>query len=204
MHISNSIKNLRELTDNMPDIQEECDMIERSIQYGQLLFRRLLDYLEIGEPTIEPLNTLEVLKKTESLVKPRLPSNMKLEVTIDPGIGKHLVYANVEQLMEVLIELINNASKGLSEKGGTIGIQLESRNGEVAISVKDNGPGIPQKIKKILFKKQVSSKSSLGLGLYLSNKVIHTLGGKLNLESSSEKGTIFTILLPKANGNREV
>jgi signal transduction histidine kinase len=195
LQIGHSLRAVRELADDSPDIQEECDLIERSVEYSQLLLRRLLDYLDIGRPKIESINALELLRRTELLVRPRLPSSVQLEITADTSMKEQIVSADLEQLMGVLLELINNAGNVLREKGGTIELKIAEINGELAISVKDNGPGIPQELRGRLFKEQVSSKSGLGLGLFLSNKVITALEGKLQLQDSSEKGTTFTILL---------
>jgi len=129
------------------------------------------------------------------LARPRLPSSVRLEITVDQSIKEQIVWANFE-LVGVLLELIHNASKALRAKGGTIGLHLEEREGEIAISVKDNGPGISEELKEKLLKEQVQSKSGLGLGLFLCNKVVNELGGKLKLETSSEEGTTITILLP--------
>jgi len=205
LHIGNSTKILRELAKDSQDIQEECDIIERSAQYSQLLLRRVLDYLDIGKPSLGPVDILEVLGRTESLVRPRLPSNVELKVTIDSSITQQPmdILGNVEQLMEVLLELFNNAINVLHGKGGTIEFGLEKKDEKISISVKDNGPGIPEELKEDLFKKQLASKSGLGLGLFLCNKVISALKGELNVKTSSQEGTTFTILLPIAGYVRE-
>jgi len=203
MHISNSIVNLRELTSGAPDVTEEYDMIERSIQYSQVLLRRLLDYLDMGRPSTAPVDTLEVLQKVESLARPRLPSSLKFVLRADRREKRWLANANIEQLMGVVLELIQNAVQVLREKGGTIELKLEENKGEIAISVTDSGPGIPKELRKKLFKKQVKSESGLGLGLFLCNKVITQLGGKLSLQTSSEEGTTFTVLLPLAKRSQE-
>jgi len=205
LHIGKSVKNLRESVENSSDIQEELDMIERSINYSQLLLRRVQDHLNIGKPFLEPVDIVKVIRSTESLVRPRLPSSIQLKVEIDPSVGEqHLsVFGNVEQLMEVLLELIQNATNVLREKGGTIEIMLEAIDRKVTIFIIDKGPGIPKEIRKSLFKKQVSSKRGQGLGLFLCKKVISTLGGKLNVRSSPQKGTVFKILLPTISDTKE-
>jgi signal transduction histidine kinase len=196
LHIGNSTRAIREMTDTSPDVQEECDLIERSVEYSQLLLRRLLDYIDMGKPRVESISIRELLRRTESLARPRLPSRVELETKVSPSIKEQIVSADIEQLMGVLLELINNASNVLREKGGTIELTIEEVNRELALSVRDNGPGIPKELRDILLKEQVSSKSGLGLGLFLSNKVVTALGGKLALQASSKKGTTFTILLP--------
>lgn len=203
MHLGHSIREVRERASSSPDIVEECDMMGRSVAYSEILLRRLLDYLDLGKASIVSVNTFEILQKTESLVRPRLPSSIQLEVEIDGNVRERVVSVNIEQLMGVLLELIQNAVNALREKGGTIELMLQESDGKIGISVKDNGPGIPQRLRKTLFKKQVTSKSGLGLGLFLCSKVVAELGGKLSLQTSSQKGTIFTILLPIANREKE-
>ena len=203
LNIGSSMKSIRELSSDSPDIQEELDIVERSLGYSQIHLQRVLDYVELGKPRLERVDVLELLKRTESLAEPRSPSDIELETTIDPDMKGQTVYANFEQLMGVLLELVHNATNALHRKGGTIRLHWEERNGEIAISVKDNGPGIPEELRKGLFKKQVSSKKGMGLGLFLANKVISVLGGKLNLEASSEEGTTITIRLPVANDEKE-
>ncbi|MFB2938393.1 ATP-binding protein [Aerosakkonemataceae cyanobacterium BLCC-F154] len=101
--------------------------------------------------------------------------------------------------MSVLLELTKNATKALALHGGKIVFHIERNDKYIAVSVKDNGTGISDEVKDKLFKEAVSSKRGLGLGLFLSHKVINDMGGKLELNTSSEYGTKFTILIPIAN-----
>lgn len=196
LHIGNSVKELRELADSSPEIQEECDIIERSAEHSQLLLRRLLDYLDLGKPRVEPVGVLSLLPKIELLVKPRLPSSIQFEVIVDKDVKGLTVSTDAEQLIGVLVELINNAANVLRENGGIIALKVERENDKIAISVRDDGPGIPEEIKEDLFQKEISSKNGLGMGLFLSKKVIDELGGSLELISSSNEGTMFTVQLP--------
>lgn len=202
LHIGHTIRELRELAKTSADLQEECDVIERSLDYSQILLQRLLDYLDIGSPHLEPVRVLELVKRIGLMVKPRLPSSIQLEIIVDPNLDEQIIQTNLEQLLGVLLELIQNAVNILREKGGTIELKMERRVANLAISVRDNGPGIPAELRKQLFKKQVSSQKGLGLGLFLSKKVVQTLGGWLSLRSSP-KGTTFTILLPMAHDKKE-
>lgn len=199
MNIGSSIQEIRELANDSSEIQEECELMYRSLEYSQILLRQLLDYLDIGKPSVEPIAVLELIRKTELLARPRLPSNIELNVKVDSNLPNQMVLGNFEQLMSVLLELIKNATKVLRQQGGKIEIIIEMTDDDMAISVKDNGTGISEEVKDKLLKETVQSKSGLGLGLFVSNKVINELGGKLELHSSSEKGTKVTILMPIAN-----
>jgi len=201
--IGNSIREIRESAGALPDLQNECLMIERSVDYSQVLLRRLLDYLDTGQPQMGSIEVSEILKKIETLVRPRLSSNVKLEISEGSIVGRRAITANLEQLIGVLLELIQNASTALRHKGGTINLEVLERDSGVAIVVKDDGPGIPVELVRKILNEQVPSKDGLGIGLFLCKKVVSGLGGKLELETSSEMGTTFTILFPTITDKRK-
>lgn len=199
--IGESIKELRFLASLLPDIQGECEIIERSVIYSQILLRRLLDYLNVGLPIKKKINVIELLRKAEILAAPRLPSDVRLKIRIDNTIKNQTIAANTDQLMGVLLELIDNASAGLHNTGGTIDIGIENKDNKLCISVADNGPGISKKLKRDLFKKQLTTKRGLGLGLFFCHKVVNTMGGELILQNSSKRGTTFIISLPSVDAD---
>jgi signal transduction histidine kinase len=196
-HIGSSVKYLRKLVKDSLNIEEECAIIERSIHYSQLILRRLLDFLDLGKPPLMPVKVMGLTRRTEELIRPRLKSGIQLQVTSGYGINENtVVFGNIEQLMEILLELINNSVNALYERTGTIEIKVEQKDNDIAISVRDNGPGIPEAYRQDIFKRQVPSVSGLGLGLFLCNKVVNEMKGKLIYQTSSNQGTTFTILLP--------
>lgn len=196
MHISYSLKEMRTPGTTLKEVYDESEMIERSLAYSQFLLQRLLNFLDIGSLKKESIDVAQLLEKVEALSKPRLSSNIEFNVNISPDVEKYSFSANFEQLLGVLLELIINASRIIRDKGGFIHIEVHQEKNKIFISVKDNGPGIPRKIRKKLLKQQVTSESGTGLGLYLSAKVIKALGGKLSLTTSINKGTTFTIEFP--------
>lgn len=203
LHIARSIKELRELVEPTQEIQEDFDLIDRSIGYSHLLLRRLLDYLNIGRPQLKNIKIIEVMKKAEFLAKPRLPDNIQLEIITNQETEDAEVSCDFEQLTGVLVELINNSVNALRENSGKIELIFDENNDNVFVSVRDNGPGISKKTRKDLFKQQVPSKKGLGLGLFLCNKIIDEFNGKLKVTSSFRKGTTFTIKLPKITKEEE-
>ena len=63
----------------------------------------------------------------------------------------------------------------------------------ITLSIKDNGSGIEDGLKKKLLKEIVDSESGSGIGLYIINRIIHQIGGDLKL-TSSEEGTTITLV----------
>ena len=75
----------------------------------------------------------------------------------------------------------------------------EKLNDKVKISVKDNGDGIPEKIRDKIFQPFFTTKPTgqgTGLGLSLAYDVVKAHGGDIRVESTNEKGSQFTVLLP--------
>jgi len=87
----------------------------------------------------------------------------------------------------------------------------EARDGEVVLSVEDEGTGVPDAERERIFERfyQVDqsttrSVSGAGLGLYICRKLADEIGGRVWLERSDARGSVFTLAIPsrKAAGER--
>jgi len=180
-------------------LKEQCGLIAHSVEYSTLLLRRLLEYLDIGKTLIKPVAILDVVKRLEDLLAPRLPSSVSFSVATDEASKEAEVCANAEQLMMVLQDLVDNARQALDEAGGAIELRVTADNDDVVVVVQDDGPGFPAELRPSFAKGPVPSKDlGKGIGLYLADKVLHELGGQLGLESTPGRGTAITIRLPRA------
>lgn len=203
LNIGSSINRIRNLTTAKPDIQEECSVITESVELSQILLRRLIDYLGIAKPQLTTIPVGDLIDHLNALAEPRLPTTVSLEICVDEPARGQTLQANLEQLLGVLLELVHNAGKALRENGGTIQVTVITQQELVIMTIRDNGPGIPEEVRSRLFREQVTSKSGMGLGLYLCHKVIKSLGGELRLDSSSTSGTTIVINLPIATPGSE-
>ncbi|NEN90089.1 MAG: response regulator [Okeania sp. SIO3H1] len=194
LNIGGSNQEIRYLSNNSPEILEECELIQRSLEYSQIRLQKLMDYLNIGKPQMEAVEIEKLIVEVESLSRHRLPSNIDMEVKIQENIKGKTILGNSVQIKSILFELIGNSTKALYKPDSKIQIFASYENdGLITLSIKDNGSGISDDLKNKLFKEVVESKSGSGIGLYLSNRIIHQMGGDLKLESS-EKGTTITLL----------
>ena len=108
-----------------------------------------------------------------------------------------LLIAEIEEniFARILQNLLNNAIEAMP-KGGTLSLKVSSKEGIVIIDVSDSGPGIPQHVQSKIFQPFNSTKSGhSGLGLAFCKNAIETRGGSLELKSTSEKGTTFSLKL---------
>lgn len=198
MNLGNAFRNLRsDYSNHISPSEEDFNYIEECFQYCQLLSRRLIEYVDLGRPAIQDIKIDDFLEKIKSLLSSRISSNVKFSIEKSPQLNIAEISTDTEQIVMSLMELVQNANRALAPNGGFINIQVQSQNQEsISITVSDNGPGLLEKVKENLFRQKVESKSGTGYGLYLSHKVISSLGGELSLVDSSEKGTTFKIVLP--------
>ena len=82
-------------------------------------------------------------------------------------------------------------------KGGELTIIVTAKNQKVIMNIKDTGEGIPEEVKKNLFKPLFTTKpKGQGFGLAVAKKLTDSLNGTITFESEKDKGTTFTITLP--------
>jgi signal transduction histidine kinase len=100
-----------------------------------------------------------------------------------------------------LINLVVNAVHAMGEKGGKLSVATRRRGDDVEISVGDEGPGIPEKVRTSLFEPFVTTKpegKGTGLGLSTVLMVVERHNGHIDFDSEESRGTTFRITLPPA------
>jgi len=112
------------------------------------------------------------------------------------------VMVDADHIETILNNLIENAVKYSSGEKYIL-IDVRNLNGSVAVSVTDKGDGIPKKSQKLIFEKFYRVESDLtvktkghGLGLAIVKNLIEMNGGSITLESTPDKGSMFTITFP--------
>lgn len=128
-------------------------------------------------------------------------------ITSDCGELPLLVRADARLIMQLLINLVNNAIK-YSPAGSHIEIRAFREAEHAVIEVYDDGPGIPDAQKPQVFemfytgsKRVADSRRSLGLGLSLCRSIVHAHGGELTLHDNTPHGCIFSFTLPLSEIN---
>jgi PAS domain S-box-containing protein len=108
------------------------------------------------------------------------------------------VYADPDKLTQVLTNLVENACKYASPVGLTIATEVA--DGEVAVSVRDRGEGIPSsdlpKVFDKFFRRDLGRPTGSGLGLWISRGLVQVHGGKLTASSRPGDGTTFRFTMP--------
>ena len=128
-------------------------------------------------------------------------------ITVDCGDVPLLIRVDAGLIVQVLINLVNNAVK-YTTAGSDICITATQQKKAVEICVSDNGPGIPDELKERVFEMFFAggnpigdSRRSLGLGLTLCQAIIHAHHGEITLKNNSPHGCIFSFTLPLSEVN---
>ena len=192
--------------------QEEIGIINEEIDRVSTIVRVLSDFSEPGvqQKELVDINTLisDLIKIThESLL---LQSGIKAHLNLEPSLPS--VMTDKNGLKQVFINLIKNAVEAMPEGGNLYINTRHASNGPgnklkrdakgdreyVEVTIRDDGPGIPDSVKSRLFEPFVSSKGEghAGLGLSIAYSIIRELNGTMTCESSETRGTTFRILLP--------
>jgi PAS domain S-box-containing protein len=201
-----SLKASLQLLDRMKnrkgaDLSKLIDQSNRSLTKLQHLVADLLDVSRITQGQL-------MLRKSTFLVSElinnccnHIRDSGKFELVIE-GTLNVKVNADEQQIDQVLVNLVNNAVKYAPESSKIV-VSIEEFDREVKISVKDNGPGIPEAKVPHIFEKYYRADHSdrqttgLGLGLYICAEIIRKHGGEIGLESILGSGTVFWFTLPK-------
>ena len=128
-------------------------------------------------------------------------------ITVDCGDVPLLVRVDAGLIMQVLINLVNNAIK-YTPAGSNIWVTAALREDAVEICVSDDGHGIPNELKERVFEMFFTgsnpigdSRRSLGLGLTLCQAIIHAHHGEITLKDNSPHGCIFSFTVPLSEVN---
>ena len=108
---------------------------------------------------------------------------------------------NSDMMKHIWINLINNAIK-FTPAGGKITVSLEEKGEVIVVTVIDTGKGITKDVIERIYDKYYQGDSShsskgLGLGLSITKKIVNLCGGTIEVTSKIEKGSTFTVNLPK-------
>ena len=107
-----------------------------------------------------------------------------------------------DRLVQATLNLLSNAVKFCPEKNGLIDIQLVPKNGNIELSIWDNGQGISKEFLPYLFDRftqdaTLSKPAGSGLGLYITKEIIERHQGKISVKSKQGKGTKFLVKLKR-------
>ena len=150
--------------------------------------------------------TLSNLLTVLSTISAAVPtaSEHVLSLAVDPAIGPMSI--DPLKITQVCENLLDNALK-YTPRGSSIDVTARLIAGEIAVCVRDNGPGIPEADLPHIFERfyrvdkgRSRDKGGTGLGLSIVKHIVQLHGGRVWVESELGKGTAFHFTLPQRAG----
>ncbi len=165
----------------------------------------ILARADVGRLELEcrPTNLTRLCRETTDYIAP-LAHHRHQQLTFISSISGDIVLnADANRLKQMLLNLVDNAIK-YTDTGGTIDVRLDAGDGEVRLSVRDNGRGIaPEDVARVFDRFFRRSKpladrtaNGSGLGLAIVKWIVEAHGGKIELRSEPGRGTEFLVRLP--------
>ncbi len=192
---------------NGEKVDDYAPMIDRSltrIQEMRNLILDLLDFTKIEsgkkQRNIKPVYLCDITSQCIDLVQPLC---IQKDIDIHLNCNDKIPFNADRQELEIILNnLLSNAVK-YNKKGGRIDVTLKKEKGDVVLSVSDTGIGMEKEDTDKLFEDFVRIKSEqtkhisgTGLGLSIVKKIADLYKAKIDVESTPDKGSTFTIRFP--------
>ena len=176
--------------------------IQTASQRGAALIRRLLAFSRPRSLDPRPVDARAVLREIEKLV--RIVVGEHVEVAIETCGEPCVVVADRGQLEQVLLNLALNGRDAMPT-GGNLTLRARTDGDRVALAVTDTGVGMTAEVRERVFEPFFTTKiHGTGLGLATCYQVARALDGEITVESEVDRGTTFTLWLPRFTGDVEI
>jgi len=193
-----SEKNINKCKSYVKTMKQNCFRLMR-------LVNNLLDVtkLDSGFLTLNRVNDniVRVVEDITLSVAAYIESK-DIELIFDTDVEEKLMAFDHDKIERIILNLLSNAFK-YSPSGGKILVRFEDKGSTIAISVKDEGDGVPEDKLDFIFERFGQVNRSLsrpnegtGIGLYIVKSFVEMHGGKINVTSKEGVGSEFTIQLP--------
>ncbi len=179
--------------------------IRRSSEFMLRLLNDLLDVARIESGRLdlerEPVD-LAALIRENVLLNQVLADKKGIRIAFRAEDGLPPVPADRQKIEQVLNNLLSNAMK-FSPAGTSVDVTLARNDGDAVVSIRDEGPGIPESDRQKLFQpfarmsvKSTGGEKSTGLGLAIVRKIVQGHAGRIRVDSEPGRGTTVSFSLP--------
>lgn len=177
------------------------------------LINNLIDMskIEAGFFKLE-LHNYDIVNVVEDLTMSIVPyaEEKNIQIEFDTEFEEKIIACDKEKIERVLLNLLANAVK-FTGNSGKIEVYLCEKEGNIVISIKDNGIGIDEEMQKFIYNrftrvegKRAKNCEGSGIGLSLVKSLVEMHGGNIKLESEINKGCKFTMTIPIKTIDEEI
>jgi signal transduction histidine kinase len=177
------------------EAEEIVGVMARGAERTTAIVQDLRSFSRLGEATRKPVDLHDALDTTLRLLEPRWRDRVTVhrdygdlsQVECDPG-----------QLNQVFMNVLANACDAVPD-GGNVWIATRTDGDMAEITIRDDGPGIPQEVREHIFDPFFTTKDvghGTGLGLAISHQVVTAHGGRIDVDSTPGAGATVRIRVP--------
>lgn len=216
--LNNPLSNAGTSAQILLEEMRESDEVPRQFQLEMLeqitgetdrargIVRSLLEFARDKQVNMEEVKVSELIHPAIDLVRGQIPPKVEMKVSVG---ADGVFWADRQRLQQVLINLLINAFQALGDNPGVVSLRGDTdiATGKVILEVEDNGPGIPEEVRKRIFDPFFTTKDvghGSGLGLAITREIIHKHGGEITVDSTPGVGTRFIVTVPMASQNSGV
>jgi signal transduction histidine kinase len=194
--ISNAIYYLTLLQpDASEEVREATETIDQQVQKATKIIQDVLDLGQEPSPAHRASLVSDVVDR--ALAACEIPAHVRLSIDVAEDLE---AWIDPQQIEQVLVNLITNACQAMPEPG-PLYISAHAQDDHVLLAVRDTGCGIAPEHMVQLFEPLFTTKArGIGLGLALSQTLVHANGGTIQVESVLGEGSTFTLTLPTPKG----
>lgn len=186
----------RSLKDGNPVAATQLGIIREEVDRSDRIITQLMGYAQLNEGRVEKVDLAEEL---DSAIALALPQGAGFEVEVVRAVAPALPPLLMQRghLKEVLVNILLNAREAIHGRGRIEVAANLVENDSIAVTIADNGPGIPDYQQAQIFEPYFSTKEKgTGLGLAIVRHNIELYGGNVRVESELGKGSRFILEFP--------
>jgi PAS domain S-box-containing protein len=193
-------------------LDENLQEVYAAANRARELVKQILTFARQSDAEIEPVKIAMIAKEVLKFIRSSIPATIEIQQNVA---SDSLVMGNATQIHQIFMNICTNAAQAMEEEGGTLRIELGDvcieENSVVAntlglkpgnyvrAAVSDTGTGIPPDIIDVIFEPYFTTKEpgeGTGMGLAMVHGIIESYSGKITVESTPGKGSVFTVYFP--------
>jgi two-component system NtrC family sensor kinase len=184
---------------------ERLERMQRVAQRIQRISESLVDFARARKQRMEPLGVRPLIEEAWALVA--IDEKASRVEFVDNVRAEHRVIGDADRLEQVFVNLLRNALNAIEGESGQIEVssRRQERGGQsrIAVTVEDDGPGIPADVLPDIFDAFVTTRldaRGTGLGLTVAAGIVTQHGGTISAANRAEGGARLEVSLPAARG----
>ena len=188
---------------NLEEFKRALAQIQTQGRRCKDITQKLLSLARKTVATVQDIPINYLIEDLAAISAQRAKFSM-VEVKTELGEELPMVRVTVSELQQVFLNLINNAIDAMENKGGMLTLSTRAQNGFAVVEVADTGSGIPAMNLNRIFDPFFSTKAvgkGTGLGLSICYGIINNLGGRIEVASTVDVGTTFSVYIPASKGD---